>query len=146
MHSNIMFAIGIMLTALAASSLIGQDSQRHIGIAKAQSANFLVYRDAVRKYIMDHSGHTGIIDESNLDLPDTFVNMGWSNRAASGQAWVYGNMAPEGLRRAVEAKDQQINLGRKDGGVLISPVHGNTGIAVPGFVAAGQVAAVVENS
>lgn len=146
MHSNMMFAICVLLTALAVSSLIGQGSQRQTGMAEAQSGNFLVYRDAVREYIMNHPGHTGVIAETSLDLPGTFSNMGWNSEAASGEAWVYGDMAPEGLRRAIEKMDQPISVGQKEGGVLVSPVHGNTGIAVPGFVAAGQAAAVIENS
>ena len=146
MHSNMMFAICVLLTALAASSLIGQDSQRQTGMAEAQSTNFIVYREAVREYIMNHSGHTGIISESDLDLPRTYKNMGWNSEADSGEAWVYGDMAPEGLRRTVEKMDQPISVGQKEGGVLVSPVYGNTSIAVPGFVAAGHVAAVIKNS
>lgn len=145
MHSHLMFAVGVLILTLAISPLIGQESQHQAGIVEAQAGNFLVYRNAVHEYIMNHPAYTGVINESDLDLPDTFVNLGWSSRAASGEAWVYGDMHPSGLRRTVDQVDQPITLGRKESGVLISPVHGNTGIPVPSFIAAGQMAAVIKN-
>lgn len=145
MHSHLMFAVGVLILSLVISPLIGQESQRQAGMIEARAGNFLVYRDAVREYIMGNPGYTGTISESNLDLPDTFVNLGWSSQAASGEAWVYGEMPPGGLRRAADRIDRPITLGRNEGGVLISPAHGDTGIAVPGFVGAGQTAAVIKN-
>lgn len=145
MHSHFMFAICILFTALAVSPLVGQEPQRFVNMAKVEAGNFLTYRGAVREYILDNPGYTGTIAEPNLDLPGTYNNMGWSNQAASGEAWIFGDMAPGGLKIAVEKMDQPVNLGRNKNGVLESPVHGNTGIAVPGFVPSGQVAAVIAN-
>lgn len=146
MYSHLMFAAGILLISLTITPMIGQDTHRQEGLAQARSGNFMVYRGAVRQYIMDHPGHTGTISDSDLDLPRTYKNMGWNSRADSGEAWVYGDMTHGGLRKIVSLSDQQINLGRKENGELVSPVHGDTGISVPSFVEAGQAAAVIKNT
>lgn len=134
-----------MLLTLASISLIGNESDRSEGLARAQSGNFIAYQGAVRAYIENRPGHTGGIDVSDLDLPRTFSSMGWSSRSDAGTAWVYGEMTAGGLRQVVDLTEGAINIGRKEGGWLVSPVHGNTGIPVPDFVEDGQVAVVIQN-
>lgn len=146
MHSQLMFAIAILLLALGITQMMGQDASRQPERAAVEGENFLTYKDAVREYIQNNPGYDGSINESALDLPGTYQNLGWSSEAESGEAWIYGDMPPGGLREAVESTGQAINLGRKEGGMLVSPVYGDTGISVPGFVSEGQAAAVVKNT
>lgn len=147
MYSNLVFTIGVLLLALAATPMIGRESQRDINMAEARAKSFLVYRAAVREYILEHPGYTGTINESDLDLPDMYADCGnWNGEANAGTVWIYGDMTPGGLRYAVDCLEEPINLGRKKAGAIISPVHGNTGIAVPGFVGEGQIVAVITNT
>lgn len=147
MYSNLVFVVGILLIALAATPMIGQESQRDINRAEIQTGSFLVYRDAARQFIIDNPGYTGTLDESDLDLPDHYKGgENWNSRADSGTVWIYGDLPSGGLRHAVDQLDNPVNLGKKEGGTLVSPAHGNTGITVPGFVDEGQVAAVIKNT
>ena len=145
MYSHITFAAGVLLLTLASISLIGNESNRSEGLARAQSGNFMAYQGAVRAYIENRPGHSGEINVSDLDLPRTFFNMGWSSQADAGVAWVYGDMTASGLRQAVDLTEGAINIGRKENGWLVSPVHGHTGIPVPDFIVDGQVVVVIVN-
>ena len=131
---------------MLAIPLIGKDAGRHAKEQDIMMQNFLIYRDAVREYMAKNPGYDGTIGSSALDLSPTFNNLGgWDNRVESGTAWVYGDVPIGGLRHGVEKMDHPHNLGIKRGGELYSPIYGNTGISVPGFVSDGQVVAVIKN-
>jgi len=113
---------------------------------KAVAENFLVYRGAAREFIANNPGFDGTVSASSLDLPDGYNNLGWSCRANSGTLYVYGDLEAGGIRYTVNKLDGQINVGRKQGGTLVSPIHGDTGISVPGFVPPESAVAVVRNT
>ena len=146
MFSQYMFLFGMLLVALATVPLIGEQSDRSVHRSEIEAENFLVYRSAAREFIAKNPGHDGFVSAGSLDLPSGYNDLGWSCRASSGTMYVYGELEPGGLLHAANELDGQVSLGKKEGGNLVSPIHGDTGISVPGFVPSGNVVAVIRNT
>lgn len=146
MFSQYVFLTALLIISLLTVPLIGQQSDRAMREAKIVAENFLIYRGAAREFIAKNPGHDGTVSSGSLDLPTGYNNLGWNSEANSGTMYVYGELEPGGLLHAANEIDGQINLGKNEGGTLVSPIHGDTGISVPGFVPSGNVVAVIRNT
>lgn len=146
MISQYAFLAVVLIVSLLSVPLIGNKADYEARRADIYAENFLKYRDAVREFMAKKPGYDGAISSGSLDLPPQYENLGWNSEANTGTAYVYGDLNSGGLRHAIENMDQPINLGVKEGGNLISPVYGDTGISVPDFVAPGDVVAVIQNT
>lgn len=146
MFTQYMFLTALLIISLLTVPLIGQQADRAVQKSEVAVGNFLTYRDAAREFIAMHPGYDGSVSSSSLDLPTGYNNLGWNSRANSGTMYVYGELGTGGLLHAVNKLDGQLNLGKKEGGTLVSPIHGDTGISVPGFVPSGNVVAVIRNT
>jgi biotin carboxyl carrier protein len=109
--------------------------------ARALVRNFAVYRQAVGEYALANPAFTGIILDASLNLPGPYQKMtNWQAQAvATGEVFVYGPVSqPRVIREAIEALDQQANIGVATSTQIVSPLYGNV-LAKPAFVTAGDL-------
>lgn len=114
--------------------------------AASVAANFLVYRQAVAVHYAANPGAGPVVADGTLPLPASYRELrDWRNlRSAGGPVFAYGASDAELIAALADHYWRRTAaLGRVEAGRLVSPVHGDLGVAVPATVPAGSLAALV---
>lgn len=93
-----------------------------------------IYRQAVVTYVRGNLGFSGTVGDGALVFPAGYVrNPLWTNTVSAGMIAVYpsGTVPVDILADIVRIAEGSMFAGRSMGGVIVSPVRGNTGIPLP---------------
>jgi hypothetical protein len=110
------------------------DSASFSAESDVRVTNMLIYRNAVIAYAEANPSYAGVAADSALALPSWYRKMhGVNNYVVSGKGYVFAQGRAE-LSNQLYQKTKTINVGINKNGVLMSPVAGNTGIALPSAI------------
>ncbi|MHB1287471.1 MAG: type IV pilus biogenesis protein PilM, partial [Leptospirales bacterium] len=119
--------------------------------AERQAHLFEIYREAVNAYVAGNPGFSGAVPVDSLILPaGMVVPPDFSNTAFGGTAYAWAIPATsfvspkEILGSLTQVSVGSMLVGMNQGGVLVSPVLGSTGISLPSVVPNGSVVSVEE--
>lgn len=102
--------------------------------ASVLAVNMAVYRQAVLKYLRTNPAFNGTVPDGSLTFPTGYTrNPAWTNIVSAGNVAVYpGTTLPvDILSDLVRISEGSYFAGRSTGGMIFSPVRGNTGITLP---------------
>lgn len=155
-----MWILIMALLALFASGIAYEDA--HLSVPALEEANrvpleagnqahlFEIYREAVNAYASSNPGFSGTVPGGNLALPaGMVVPPGFSNTVSGGMAYAW---VPPGkvispdeiLGFLTQVSDGSMLVGMNQGGVLVSPVLGSTGISLPSSIPDGSAVSLEE--
>lgn len=105
--------------------------------------NFAVYQSAAVAFYADNPGTVGVIPQGSLGLmPGYNAILTWQNQVSGNVLYVY---FPNGQRLVVGVLEKMKNsrrVGLNTGGRLVSPLYGDLGVVLPGFIPEGSLVAV----
>lgn len=137
----LLVAVMILVTSLMAQSNRASETASDRNEAAAINGNMRVYRNAVISYAANNPTASGTIADAALGLPSWFNHMpAVSNIVVAGKGYVFYSSVTPGLAYEItKATDNSILIGINRGGMLINPLSGNSGIALPAGIPEGSV-------
>jgi hypothetical protein len=149
------------LLALFASGIAYEDAHQSVPSlsgsnrvhleAESQSHLFEIYREAVNAYASNNPGFSGTVPVGDLVLPaGMVVPPSFSNTVSGGTAYAWAMpgtnfVSPrEILGSLTQVSVGSMLVGMNQGGVLVSPILGSTGISLPSVIPNGSAVSVEE--
>ncbi|WP_049713602.1 type IV pilus biogenesis protein PilM [Leptospirillum sp. Group II 'CF-1'] len=112
---------------------------------------FEIYREAVNSYAASNPGFSGTVPAGSLPLPaGMVVPPDFSNTVSGGTAYAWASpgtnfVSPNALLGSLtQVSVGSMLVGMNQGGVLVSPILGSTGIALPSGIPNGSAVSVEE--
>jgi hypothetical protein len=156
-----MWILVMSLLALFAGAITYEDAHfsvpelsnsRIVPVDAARIAHlFEIYREAVNAYAASNPGFSGTVPAGSLNLPAGMVVPSSFSNTVSGRtaySWVIPqttSISPdEVLGSLTQVSDGSILVGTNQGGVLVSPILGSTGIPLPSGIPDGSAVSVEE--
>ncbi|MGL3709432.1 type IV pilus biogenesis protein PilM [Leptospirillum ferriphilum] len=157
-----MWILILGLIALTVSGIAYEDA--HFSVSSLEEGNrlnleaenqahlFELYREAVNAYAAGNPEFSGTVPEGELALPaGMIVPPGFSNSVSGGVAYAWispgKGVSPDGILGALSGiSDGSVLVGMKQGGVLVSPILGNTGISLPSEIPEGSAVSMEETT
>ncbi|MHB1285569.1 MAG: type IV pilus biogenesis protein PilM [Leptospirales bacterium] len=146
-----LFAGGIAFDA-AHLSVPELSNSRIVPVDAARLAHlFEIYREAVNAYASNNPGFSGTVPVGDLVLPaGMVVPPNFSNTVSGGTAYAWAMpgtnfVSPrEILGSLTQVSVGSMLVGMNQGGVLVSPILGSTGISLPSVIPNGSAVSVEE--
>lgn len=149
------------LLALFASGIAYEDAHQSVPSlsgsnrvhleAESQSHLFEIYREAVNAYASNNPGFSGTVPVGDLVLPaGMVVPPSFSNTVSGGTAYAWAMpgtnfVSPrEILGSLTQVSVESMLVGMNQGGTLVSPILGSTGIPLPSSIPSGSAVSVEE--
>lgn len=130
-----LFAILFATTVVFNSDQINQNQGMIDAEIAAISGSMLIYRNHVAAYSEANPAFVGSAPDPALSLPTWYVKPPeLDNYIGGGARYVYMTARLPGLAGALASKTESTNVGTNLGGLLASPIKGNTGIHLPGQI------------
>jgi hypothetical protein len=136
-----MWVVWTLVAMLSVAGYVAMSAElREAPVSTASAAdlawNLGVYRDAVLTYALQHPGFAGTVPDSALPLPPWYTPAAlWRNQITAGVVAVYGThpMTAELASSLVALGKGSYFVGIADAksGRLVSPLFGDTGLALP---------------
>lgn len=106
----------------------------------AVAGNLMVYRNVVSAFSEANPAFVGTATDAVLGLPTWYRRQpGMGNYLSNGKSYVFYTLPLPGLVGSLADRSHSISVGTNSGGVLVTPVAGNTGIPVPAQIPATAV-------
>lgn len=112
---------------------------------------FEIYREAVNSYAASNPGFSGTVPAGSLPLPaGMVVPPDFSNTVSGGTAYAWASpgtnfVSPNALLGSLtQVSVGSMLVGMNQGGVLVSPILGSTGMALPSGIPNGSAVSVEE--
>lgn len=98
----------------------------------AMRESLMIYRNHVAAFAQRNPAVVGVVDDLSLDLPDWYVKPpALAHYLTPGTSYVYATPGLPGLVGDLAQKTESINVGTNQGGYLVSPNVGHTGLLLP---------------
>lgn len=135
-------AMATYLASYVPTQMARQEALR----SDALATNFLMYRNAVVRYVEAHPGASGNITDTVLTWEPGYQKApGWAATVVNGHVYAYSLSAvpPGAVQAAYRLSGGSMLIGTKgSAGTLRNPALGETGITLPAVIQNGCLAAV----